>query len=90
MRTSNTCPKCKSTDIVRIPGDVRGFGAGNNVMVGKTIFSAVKVTRYLCASCGFSEEWIESAADIASIKKKYGSLRSRQAGQTESGKLTLL
>ena len=71
MRNSRTCPKCQSTDIVRIPGDVRAFGAGNNIIVGATIFSAVKVTRYLCASCGFSEEWIESADDIARIKKKY-------------------
>ena len=73
MRNSKTCPKCKSTDIVRIEGAVGGHGAGNNVSVGRTVFSAVKVTRYLCASCGFSEEWIDSAADISSIKKKYSS-----------------
>ena len=73
MRSSSTCPKCKSTDIVRIPGAVSGYGAGNNIIVGRTIFSTVKVTRYLCASCGFSEEWIDSAADISSIKKKYAS-----------------
>ncbi|MGO9004857.1 MAG: hypothetical protein ACLQIQ_00915 [Beijerinckiaceae bacterium] len=44
---------------------------GNSIVVGITIFNAVKVTRYLCASCGFSEEWIDAAADIAKIKKKY-------------------
>jgi hypothetical protein len=73
MRNSKTCPKCKATDIVRIPGVVGGYGAGNNVSVGRTIFSAVKVTRYLCASCGFSEEWIDTPEDIARIKKKYAS-----------------
>jgi hypothetical protein len=46
-------------------------GAGNNISVGKTIFGAVKVTRYLCAACGFSEEWIDAVDDIASVKKKY-------------------
>jgi len=71
MQHSKTCPKCQSADIVRIPGEARAFGAGNNISVGATIFSAVKVTRYLCASCGFSEEWIESADDIASIRKRY-------------------
>ena len=71
MQKSKTCPKCQSTDIVRIPGDVRGFGAGNNIIVGATVFSAVKVTRHLCTACGFSEEWIESPQDIASIMKKY-------------------
>ena len=47
MRNSRSCPKCRSTDIVRIPGDIRGHGQGNNIRVGWTIFSAVKVTRYL-------------------------------------------
>jgi predicted nucleic-acid-binding Zn-ribbon protein len=73
MRNSNTCPKCQSTDIVRIQGIAGGYGAGNNIAVGRTIFSAVKVTRYLCASCGFSEEWIDSDDDIAKLKKKYTS-----------------
>jgi ribosomal protein S27AE len=73
MRNSKNCPKCKSADIVRIPGVVGGYGAGNNIFVGRTIFSAIKVTRYLCGSCGFSEEWIDSADDIAKIKKKYAS-----------------
>lgn len=71
MRSSKTCPKCQSTDIVRIPGIAGAFGAGNNIMVGMSILSAVKVTRYLCAACGFCEEWIDSADDIAKIKKKY-------------------
>jgi predicted nucleic-acid-binding Zn-ribbon protein len=71
MRNSKTCPKCRSTDIVRIEGVIGGFGAGDNIMVGRTIFSSIKVTRYLCGSCGFSEEWIDSADDIAKIKKKF-------------------
>jgi hypothetical protein len=40
-------------------------------MVGRTIISAVKVTRYLCASCGFIEEWVDSPDDLAKLKKKY-------------------
>ena len=71
MQKSGTCPKCQSKDIIRIPGEARPFGAGNNIAVGATIFSAVKVTRYLCASCGFSEEWVDSAEDRANIKKKF-------------------
>lgn len=71
MLHSKSCPKCKSTDIVRIPGETRAYGAGNNITVGRTFFSSIGVTRYLCASCGFCEEWVESAGDIATIKKKY-------------------
>jgi transposase-like protein len=57
MKNSKTCPKCRSTDIIRLPGHVRGYGAGNNVVVGKwLLMKLVLVTRYLCGSCGFSEE----------------------------------
>jgi hypothetical protein len=71
MKNSKICPKCQNNEIIRIPGETGAFRAGNNILVGGTIFSAAKVTRYLCASCGFSEEWIESVDDIARIKKKY-------------------
>ena len=73
MQGSKSCPKCRSTDIVRIPGKHYGFGAGNIITVGFSYLSAVKVTRYLCASCGFSEEWIDAPDDIAKLKKKYAS-----------------
>ncbi|MCF0115302.1 MAG: hypothetical protein HUJ56_08115 [Erysipelotrichaceae bacterium] len=59
MKSTGVCPKCNSRNIMRIEGSARGYGAGNNVMVGVTIFSAVKVNRYLCCDCGFSEEWID-------------------------------
>jgi hypothetical protein len=54
-----------------MPGQARALGAGNNIEFGITNFSAIKVTRYLCASCGFIEEWIDSPDDIAKLKKKY-------------------
>ncbi|MGO9543741.1 MAG: hypothetical protein ACLPPF_02980 [Rhodomicrobium sp.] len=73
MKNSHKCSKCKSADIVRIPGEVGAYGAGNNIRTGWTVYHAVKVTRYLCASCGFSEEWIDSPEDIAKLKKKYAS-----------------
>ena len=73
MRNSQTCPKCKSTDIVRIGGEAGAYDLGNIIRIGWTMWSAVKVTRYLCGSCGFSEEWIDKADDIAKLKKKYAS-----------------
>jgi hypothetical protein len=73
MRNSKACPKCQSNDVVRIPGMVGAYGAGNCINVGRTIFSSVTVTRYLCVTCGFSEEWVDAADDLAKIKKKYAS-----------------
>jgi len=70
MRNSSECPKCQSSDIVQIrqPGPY-----ANNIVTGMTLFSLANITRYLCAACGFTEEWVESADDIARIKKKYAS-----------------
>ena len=71
MKNSKMCPKCQSVDIVRIDGYAGAYGAGNNVMVGMSIFSAVNVNRYVCCNCGFTEEWIdkEDIAKIANSKK---------------------
>lgn len=72
MKTTGTCPKCGSQELIRIPGMIGNSGAGNNIPVGWTIFSSVKVTRFLCSRCGFSEEWVESPDDIEKIRKRYG------------------
>jgi predicted nucleic-acid-binding Zn-ribbon protein len=71
MKNTGQCPKCNSRDLLRIEGQSGAHGAGNNIQVGWTIFSAVKVTRFLCTSCGFSEEWIESPEDIATLVEKF-------------------
>jgi ribosomal protein S27AE len=60
MKNTKRCPKCEGANIVRIEGYVGAYGTGNNVMVGSSIFSAVKVNRYVCCSCGFTEEWIDT------------------------------
>ncbi len=64
---SGKCPKCGGADIIEIPGLAGAYG--NNVPIGITFFSSVKVTRYLCSHCGFSEEWIINSGDIEKIKK---------------------
>jgi len=74
VKNSKTCPKCRSSDIIRVPGEARSYGAGNNIVVsGPILFKFVLVMRYVCGSCGFSEEWIDTAEDIAKVRKKYGS-----------------
>jgi hypothetical protein len=72
VKTTATCPKCGSHELIRIPGSTRAFGTGNNIPAGMTIFSSVKVARFLCSHCGYSEEWVESPADIEKLRKKYG------------------
>ena len=72
MKLSFICPKCNSRDIICIPGEVGAHGAGNNIPTNWTIFGAIKVTRYLCGQCGFSEEWIDDDEDIQKLKETFG------------------
>jgi predicted nucleic-acid-binding Zn-ribbon protein len=71
MKTTRKCVKCGSTGIIVVPGQAGAFGVGNNIPMGKTIFSSVKVSRYLCDSCGYSEEWVDDASDLQRLREKY-------------------
>lgn len=68
MKQSKICPKCGGTDILLIEGKMGPYGSGNNIPTGWTY---VKVNRYLCAKCGFSEEWVERE-DVEKLRRKYG------------------
>lgn len=70
MKNSQKCTKCQSVNIARIEGRAGAYGVGNNIQMRLTNFSAVKVTRYLCIDCGFSEEWVE-ANELEKFKRKY-------------------
>ncbi len=70
MKETCVCQKCNSTEILRIEGSSGAYGAGNNIQVGLTNFSAVLVHRYVCCNCGYSEEWIDRE-DIKRLEKKY-------------------
>ena len=61
---------------MRIEGRSGGYGGGNDIRAGSNSFRTVKVTRYLCGSCGFSEEWIDAPEDLHKLKEKYGSSES--------------
>ena len=71
MKKTGECPKCSSSEILKIPGK-RGYRSSNDISLGMTVFSSVYVTRYLCAQCGFSEEWVDSASDLQKVREKYG------------------
>lgn len=72
MNVKNTkkCSKCNSLNIVRIPGRVDSYGA-SVIPIGVTIFSAVKVTKYLCSECGYLEQWVDAKSDIERVVGKY-------------------
>ena len=73
MNRTRICPKCGSNEIFVIDGYTGPYGSGNNVMIGATVFSAVKVNRYICCTCGFTEEWInrEDLPKVRASKKAH-------------------
>jgi predicted nucleic-acid-binding Zn-ribbon protein len=72
VKYTHTCPKCRSTDAVRVPGRVGAYRSGNNISVGPTAFNTVLVTRYVCLACGFVEEWIDRPQDLVKLRAKFG------------------
>ncbi len=70
MKHTQLCPKCDSSDILRIKGGSTWTGY-QNFIIG-SVTKMVLVTRYLCANCGFSEEWVEDPKGLALLKKKHG------------------
>ncbi len=58
MKNTRVCPKCGSKDIFVIDGYADSYGTGNNIQYGPTIFTYIPVDRYVCGTCGYSEEWL--------------------------------
>jgi predicted nucleic-acid-binding Zn-ribbon protein len=72
MKNSKRCPKCQSDDILRVPGKRQAGGAGNLISVSSwNLFNTVAPTLHVCASCGYTENWVMSARDIARVKARY-------------------
>jgi ribosomal protein S27AE len=70
MKNSKTCPKCQSGDILRIGYQ---WGDQNFIPLGTwKLAMPVRVTRYLCGACGYSEEWIDSRDDIEKLRPRAG------------------
>jgi predicted nucleic-acid-binding Zn-ribbon protein len=71
MKNARKCPKCQSSEILRIPH--AGPGEMRSWIAAGWLYRPVELRRYVCASCGFSEEWIDDAKGIARIKRRFGS-----------------
>lgn len=81
MKNSQSCPKCTGLEIVRVEGIQGQYGSGNVIPTGGfTIWSSIKVTRYVCVHCGYSEEWIDSPDDLQRIRKLADSQRGVHSG----------
>nr|WP_326188989.1 hypothetical protein [uncultured Oscillibacter sp.] len=75
MKKTGRCPKCGAADIAVVPP-----GRYNSIPVG---FGGAKLERYICLSCGFTEEWVETAA-MEKVRRYYGEPSSGGTGETKS------
>ena len=67
MKNTKSCPKCGSTDIVRIPDNPNRHASGNNIYTSTyTLFGKIPVIRYVCCSCGYAENWVENEEELES------------------------
>ena len=67
MKNTNLCPKCSSDDILRLPDHCDA----NLIPTNFTVIGAVYLTRFVCADCGYSEQWVESPKDRERLRKKH-------------------
>ena len=72
MKNTKSCPKCGSTDIVRIPDNPNRHASGNNIYTSTyTLFGKIPVIRYVCCSCGYAENWVENEEELEEIRKTF-------------------
>ncbi|MDX1408935.1 MAG: hypothetical protein R3330_12395 [Saprospiraceae bacterium] len=57
MKDSYQCPKCTSTEVIRIEGN--RLNQNQVVSLTKWGTATVVLDRLLCTNCGFTEEWIK-------------------------------
>lgn len=69
MKHSHHCPKCDSSDIIKIAGPASVGYSQNKIPTGW--ISSGNVDRYVCGECGFSEEWIAKKEVLQKLKKRY-------------------
>jgi predicted nucleic-acid-binding Zn-ribbon protein len=68
MKKSGRCPKCESNNLIVIPGSDGVMG--RSVLIGMTVFSGVSFERFVCSSCGYSEEWFDHKA-VEKLQNKF-------------------
>lgn len=73
MKQSRKCPKCGSTEVVRVPDNPWRHASGNNIYITRfTLAKKIPVIRYVCCYCGYVEDWVETVAQREEIQREFG------------------
>lgn len=69
VKNSHQCPKCGSADIV-VESKKSSISYNNYVTVKQNWAKFIMMSRYICLSCGYTEEWVDKVEDLIKIEKK--------------------
>jgi hypothetical protein len=69
MKQNNKCINCSSPDLLSIPTTP---GEPPSILVGDRGLHRVSVAKFVCANCGFIEEWVTDAEDLDKLRREYG------------------
>ncbi len=73
MRRGRSCPKCGSSEILRIPDTPGRYASGNNIYTSTvTLLGKIPVIRYVCLDCGYTEHWVEEARQREALQRTFG------------------
>lgn len=72
MKLTNRCPKCGSTDLIRVPDDAHRYLANSICVTGAVTVKRIPVARYVCHGCGYVEDWVEHPRERDEVKRALG------------------
>ena len=65
MKSSGVCPKCSATKIAVIPSEL---GTSNAIKIA--MFGFAKLTRYICTSCGYMEQYVADDKALQKLRRR--------------------
>ncbi|MCB9308780.1 MAG: hypothetical protein H6567_01815 [Lewinellaceae bacterium] len=68
MKSTHCCPKCNCNEIAKVKG---GAFKGNLYNTISTGLNTIYLTRYICLSCGFTENYVEDTDDLEKLAKRH-------------------
>lgn len=72
MKNTGRCPKCGSSEIVRVPDDAHRYLANSICVTGALTVKRIPVARYVCHDCGYVEDWVEERHGRDEIERAWG------------------
>jgi predicted nucleic-acid-binding Zn-ribbon protein len=65
MKSLGVCPKCSSRKIAVIPSELGTYNA-----IKVDMFGFAKLTRFICTSCGYMEQYVGDEKSLIKLRRK--------------------